>query len=129
MRGRFRSPYLLISSSESTFPSIDIPPRNLPVRINPPVPQERPVGPLHVEPAQVTCGNHQFFLVDAPLRHDLATGITHEALPPELDSAAGVPFMSHPVRHRHEHTIRNGVAPLNRLPGGMLGLAVLRLLF
>ena len=65
--------------------------------------------PLHVDEAEVAFGDHQFFLVNAPLGHDLAAGIAHEALPPELDPAAGVPLMS--------HAVRRGDAALTRLEG------------
>src|SRR5262245_65342687 len=70
--------------------------------------------------------DENFFLNGVRFSQDLARGISDETLAPEFYAVAGNYLVPHTVGHGDVTAVSDGVASLNRFPGIVLRLAVLR---
>src|SRR5262249_13386048 len=95
-----------------------------PVRVDPPIAQERPVGPAHIHLAEIAGGREHFVALSA-LHEYSAAGVRHEAATPELDAPLRVALMADPIHGAHVDPIGNGVTSLHRFPRRLLLRAVL----
>ena len=87
------------------------------------------MGPVFVDPVPFDVGEDDFFAIDARLGENLAARGDDEALPPELDPVAtGGCFVADAVDRGDETAVGNRMTALDRFPGGMLSVAVLRFL-
>src|SRR6266508_4148198 len=88
------------------------------IRVDPPVPEERPVAPHLLHAREVHLGDDEGLLVGGPLRDDDAKRISEEGMSPELDAGA-LPvelFEADAIHRRDPAAVRDGVAPLDRAP-------------
>src|SRR5438477_9798736 len=100
------------------------------VGIDPAITQKRPMRPMFVHAFPFDISQDDFFPIDRTFGNDFAAGCRDEALPPEFDAIApGGRFVSDPVSHGDVTAVGDGVAALNRFPGGMLRDTKLFLLF
>src|SRR5438874_6431864 len=114
-------PSTYAAKPESETALIDQPLLNPSVSINPPVTQERPVGPISIDCAPIDLGHDNLFALDWTFGDDLPIGPANKTLSPEFNSVAtGRRFMSDSVGNCYITSIRDGVTALNCFPGGVL---------
>src|SRR5205823_4910484 len=97
---------------------------HIPISINPPIPQERPMRSAELDLLQIARHDENFFLVDARALDHLSVRLGHEALSPEFDAVfahgfsvgAEDVFNANAIRRADVTTIRDGVASLDQLP-------------
>src|SRR5450759_2489616 len=94
-----------------------------PVRIHPPVAQERPIATRLLD-APWIARRHQNRLFGACLGERAPKGIADERVTKELDAiGALLGLEAHAIRRGHEHAVGNGVRTLRRAPRIHLRLA------
>src|SRR6478609_10248482 len=91
------------------------------VSVNATITQERPVGPVFVDPLPINLRGHNFFAINRTFGDDFAVWAAHETLAPEFDPVtARGRFVSYAIRDRNIAAVRDRMTTLNRFPGGML---------
>src|SRR5262249_54567349 len=94
--------------------------RDVLVRVNPAIPQERPVRTLCVNLGEIAFGHQDRLSRTSSLCDDLSRRVGDEALSPEFDPAVRISFgpwfVTHTIRDRYVNPVGDGVRPLDRLP-------------
>src|SRR6185437_1270892 len=98
------------------LPSPQIPLRDRPVRVNPPVPQKRPVPPRVLDLLRVTLGD-QYGGRCTGLHNQLAEWITHKRMTKKLQAVRPrLSFEPHTIHGGNVHAVRNRMRSLRRAP-------------
>src|SRR5262249_35776533 len=107
--------------------------RDLAVRVDPPVAEERPADPARVDLGEIDLLDEHGLVIGRRAREDSSVRRSNEALPPELDpggrasGAAGIGLEADAVHRDDEAAVRDRMAALDRLPRGVLPRPELRL--
>src|SRR5262245_37562623 len=108
--------------------SVDQPPREIAVVIDPAIAQEGPVRPGHIHLAEIDRDDKILGVVQAGPAQDLAACSGYKALSPEFNPIAIVrPFQTNAVGDRDVAAVGDGMRALDDFPGAMLVGAVLGL--
>src|SRR5205823_3678218 len=101
--------------AEKEVTSAQPPLRQIPIRIDPPVAQERPVAADLFHLARLARGPDDFLAVVPPLGEKCAEGIADERRAPEIEPTAFGAFMANAVDGSHVDAVGDGVRALARL--------------
>src|SRR6266404_9961525 len=109
----------ILRSAQDDAWLVQIPLREVLVRVDAPVPQEGPVRAARLDLARIH-GDREHLLAAAGFDQDPAAGIGDEAAAPELDAAVRVALVADAVDRANVHAVGDGMATLDRLPRGLL---------
>src|SRR5215472_13382465 len=96
-------------------------------RVNPAVPEKRPIPSLLLALRGMAFHDQDFFLIARRLRQNLACGVRYKRISPKLDARIALfrlAFISNAIHHGHVASIRDRVRPLNSDPGIKLRVSI-----
>ena len=124
-----RETALELSGLDTHQALIDEAPRQVAVRLNPPVAQEGPVRPLGIDFFKIDLDHQNLLFVHGRAGNDFSGRIRNEALTPKFQARPAIRcLMADSVRRSDIATIRNRMSTLNGFPRGVLAFAIFLLL-